>query len=140
MMMQLKKQALTVADLLEYLRVAGYGDAAQVGIAVLEPCGQISVFPISQARGVTTGDLHLQTNYETLPITLVLDGQVQTENLQRGHFEKAWLDRALQTLQAAPKELLLLTVNHKGEAQAQWKDPKKPLQFFPLIKPEEVRW
>lgn len=77
----LKKMGLSVSDLMEAARVGGQQDIAQVGTAVLEPSGHISVFPKAQARPVTPADLKLRCEPEGLPLPLILDGEVHSGNL-----------------------------------------------------------
>src|SRR5690625_4090858 len=83
----------TVDDLMEQLRVLGYPNIQDIEFAVLETNGQLSVVPKSQKRPVHAADLGVSTQYEGLPAPLVVDGEIDTENLQRIGLDKTWLQR-----------------------------------------------
>ena len=88
---QLRKSAVDLNDLMEAIRTGGVLDPAEVGTAVLEPGGQISVFPKAANRPLTPADMGLTVASEGLPLPLVMDGEVQRENLKRGRLTEAWL-------------------------------------------------
>ena len=56
---EMRKTAMTLNDLMEALRTGGALDPSQVGTAVLETAGHVTVFPKAQARPVTPEDMHL---------------------------------------------------------------------------------
>ena len=88
---ELKKLCLSLSDLLEGLRSGGVLNPAEVGTAVIEANGNISVFPRSSNRPVTTGEMRIDAGYEGMPMILIMDGRIQPDNLkQSGHDEK-WL-------------------------------------------------
>lgn len=78
---ELSNLYFNINDLLEQLRVKGYPDIKDVEFAILETEGQLSVVPKSDKRPVTPKDLTLTADQEKLPITLVIDGKIVSENL-----------------------------------------------------------
>ena len=57
---QMRKAAMTLNDLMEALRLGGALDPSEVGTAVLETGGHMTVFPKAQARPLTPEDMGLQ--------------------------------------------------------------------------------
>lgn len=91
----LKKNCYNLTDLLEELRLKNVPNIADVEFAVLETNGQLSVFPKSQNRPTTPKDFMLKTPYEGLPLTLIMDGNLNHKNLQLGNKDLAWLKSEL---------------------------------------------
>ena len=75
----LEKLCFNLNDLLEELRTGGVLSPTEVGTAIMETSGKLSVFPTSQKRPVTPEDMKLKTGYEGIPLTLILDGAAGTE-------------------------------------------------------------
>jgi uncharacterized membrane protein YcaP (DUF421 family) len=137
---QLDKNALPVADLLEQIRLAGYPDITEVGAAIFEPSGQMSVFPISQKRPATTQELGIQTAYETVPLTLIIDGEIQTENLRHGKLSDVWLAAQLQQLELAAGQILLMSLSSQGVLHVQLRKGDAPMIFKKLDSAQEAIW
>lgn len=119
---QLRRDAVDLNDLMEAIRTGGMLDPADVGTAVLEPGGQINVFPKAGSRPLTPSDMQLDPSPEGLPLPLVMDGKVQRDNLVRGCLTEAWL--AQQAAQAGFADLngvLFLCLNRRGEMLVQGK-------------------
>ncbi|MDR3586437.1 MAG: DUF421 domain-containing protein [Desulfosporosinus sp.] len=92
---ELRKNRYNLTDLLEELRIKNVPNIADVEFAVLETNGQLSVFPKSQKRPTIPEDFHIPTQFEGLPITLIMDGKLNSTNLQQSNKDLAWLKREL---------------------------------------------
>ncbi len=137
---QLRHMALDLTDLMESLRIGGILDPSEVGTAVLEPGGQISVFPKSESRPLTPKDLNKQPGKEGLPLPLILDGLIQKGNLQKSGQDAAWLTGEIRLLGfASPEEVLFACLNTQGELLVQGKGQQKTYQRQALP-PEKVGW
>lgn len=135
---ELNRLCLSLADLLEGLRSAGYMDPAEVGTAVIEANGKISAFPRSDRRPVETGDAGIDPGYEGLPMILVMDGRVQSHNLvQSGHDEK-WLSGLLARRGLSPEAVYLASLDTKGQMLLQLRGGG--IQSFQAVDPAEVTW
>lgn len=135
---ELNRLCLSLADLLEGLRSAGYMDPAEVGTAVIEANGKISAFPRSDRRPVETGDAGIDPGYEGLPMILVMDGRVQSHNLvQSGHDEK-WLSGLLARRGLSPEAVYLASLDTKGQMLLQLRGGG--IQSFQAVDPAEVAW
>lgn len=87
----LYKSMFNLDDLLIELRLKNYPNPHDVEFAFLEPNGQVSVIPKSQARPVTPADLGIETEYEGRPVVLVEDGNMLEDNLRSNKLTKEWL-------------------------------------------------
>ena len=94
----LEKLCFNLNDLLEEMRTGGILTPTEVGTAIMETSGKLSVFPKSQNRPVTPQDLNLSTGYEGIPLTLVMDGKLCKSNLLLCGRDGAWVIRHLQRL------------------------------------------
>jgi len=96
----LRKEMYTLNELLEQLRINGTANIWDVEFAILETNGQLSVIPKSQRRPVCPEDLKIPTQYEGLPLDLVVDGAVIQKNLEKAGLNINWLRKELSKLGA----------------------------------------
>jgi len=137
---RLQEMSITLADLMEELRLDGVMDPSEVGVAVLETSGKVTAFPKTAYRPVTTQDLGLKLPREGLPMTLIMDGKVQKDNLRRGKLSDEWLGEQMKALGfASPKDVLLMYVSTAGMVMAQGKG-KGEVKSRQGLSPQEVRW
>lgn len=137
---QMRHVGVTLSDLMEDLRTGGVLDPSEVGTAVLETGGQVNVFPKAEHRPLTPRDMNMQPAQEGLPLTLILDGQVQQQNLHRGKLTENWLHQQLQSLGFdQPKQVLFMCVNTQGLLMAQGKG-RTEMQSLQAFAPEKAGW
>ena len=137
---QLRKSSFTLSDLMEELRMGGVLDPAEVGTAVLETSGAVSVFPKAANRPVSPADLGLQAAPQGLPLPLVMDGKVNLPNLRRGGLTESWLVQALKSLGYASAEpVLFCCLNTQGQLMVQGKG-KERVQFLQAQDAGEAGW
>ncbi len=137
---QMRKSAMDLNDLMEAIRTAGILDPAEVGTVVLEPGGQMNVFPKADFRSVSPHDMALKVPREGLPLPLVLDGLIQRDNLTRGHLTEAWLrETARDCGYSDLSEVLFLCLNTQGEMLIQGKGSTKT-DLKSVLEPERVVW
>ncbi|MDR2504722.1 MAG: DUF421 domain-containing protein [Oscillospiraceae bacterium] len=105
----LDKLGITVSDLLEELRAAGYATIEDVHTAILETSGKMSVFNTA------------------VPVPLILSGQIMPAHLKRVARDEAWLHCKLagagisavaDVALCQADENLRLVVYRKGEDEA----------------------
>ncbi|WP_035292081.1 DUF421 domain-containing protein [Clostridium sp. KNHs214] len=92
---ELRHQRINVNDLMEELRLNGYFDIQDIEYAILETSGQLSIIPNSQLTPVKRQDLGINVPQEKLPITLILDGKINEENLSKTNKNMNWLNNQL---------------------------------------------
>lgn len=88
---ELTRLRYNLNDLLEQLRLKDMPNIADVEYAILETSGKLSIIPKSQKRPVNPEDLKLETPYEGLPVTLIVDGVLKDKNLSRLNLTQDWL-------------------------------------------------
>ena len=135
---ELDRLCLSLNDLLEGLRAAGFQDPAEVGTAIVEANGGISAFASGDARAPKTAELGIATDYEGLPLPLILSGRVQRSNLALTGKDEAWLRALLTELGAAPGDAYLALLDTRGELTVILKDGGR--RQVAALAPEEVKW
>lgn len=119
---ELYRLRYNINDLLEQLREKGAPDVADVEYAILETSGQLSLIFKSDKRPVQPKDLNIAPEYEGLPITLIIDGQVIEENLVKAQKEEAWIQNELIGAGInSVKDVLFATLDSHGQLYYQLK-------------------
>jgi uncharacterized membrane protein YcaP (DUF421 family) len=88
---ELKNNRFNLNDLLEELRLQGYYNIEDIEYAILETSGQMSIIPKTNLEPATKEDLKIKYTQDKLPITLILDGKINTNNLKIIKKNKSWL-------------------------------------------------
>lgn len=135
---ELNRLCLSLADLLEGLRCAGFLDPAEVGTALIEANGNISAFADSRSRPVSPRDLHLDTGCEGLPLILIMNGRIQENNLARAKKDASWLEALLMGRGLAAGRVYLASLDTGGILSLQLMDDA--MLRFRAMQPGEVSW
>lgn len=134
----LNKLCLSLSDLLEGLRGAGYLDPTRVGTAVVEANGTISAFDPAEQRPPGMREMGLSCAYEGLPAILIMDGRVQDNNLKLTGRDERWLRAMLSARGLAPESVYLASLDTQGRMTLQLKDGG--LLRFQAMEAREVEW
>jgi uncharacterized membrane protein YcaP (DUF421 family) len=121
----LRKARITIPQLLADLRVKGYPKVQDVEFAIMEEMGRLSVIPKPSYRSLTPNDIQIVPPYEGIPATVILDGQIVDDNLQRIGRDRQFLMNQLKMKgysQDAIKYLSLVTVDVNGQIQVDLND------------------
>lgn len=136
----LEKLCFNLNDLLEELRAGGILTPTEVGTAIMETSGKLSVFPLSQHRPLTPGDLGLSTGYEGIPLTLVMDGKIGKSNLPLCGQNEKWLKAQLKKLGFSKAEdVLLCYLDTDGKLTA-FPYASSPPKRMQALRQDEVIW
>jgi uncharacterized membrane protein YcaP (DUF421 family) len=120
---QLRKEMYTLNDLLEQLRIKNISNIADVEFAILETNGQLSIIPKSQKRPVNAQDLNIPTQYEGLPLDLVIDGNINYDNLKFSGLDTNWLMQKLSSFGVySVKDVLFASLDSEGNLYYQVKE------------------
>lgn len=112
---ELARLRINTDDLLEQLRAKNYANLEDVEYAILETNGQLSVIPKSQRRPVNPADLQLPTQYEGLPLNLIVDGRIVRESLAVAGLDENWLHVQLNRHGlAGPEDVFLASLDTEG--------------------------
>ncbi|RXY99448.1 DUF421 domain-containing protein [Fictibacillus sp. S7] len=93
---QMKKNKIDINQLQNLIRQKGYFSIREIDYAILETNGSISVLPKSDNQPVTRQDLKLSQEETTLPVTLIMDGTILTDNLPTAGVNEEWLLKQLK--------------------------------------------
>ncbi len=112
----MRKNRITLDELLEELRGQGYSSIQDVKYAVLENSGRLSVLPWTAHQPPTTSQLGLELQDDvTLPVILVNDGRVISRNLTACGRDEAWLRKELSRQEISSlQQVFLLTLDERG--------------------------
>lgn len=105
---EIKRIRYNISDLLEQLRIKNIPNISDVEYAILETNGEMSVIPKSQKRPTIPEDFQITTKYEGLPLTLIMDGLVQSDNLKKANVDLQWLQQELKKQQLTGFDQVLL--------------------------------
>ena len=107
----LRRTRVSLDELTGHLREKDVLDIRTVQYAILETDGNLSVFPYPKHRPASAKDAGIHPKPQYLPITIIEDGYLSKENLQKAGKDDAWLKRILQEHSTEAKDTLLLTVD-----------------------------
>ena len=93
---EMRRLRLTINELLEELRLKDYPDIKQVRYAILETSGKLSVIPYSEYETPTRKDLDINGEENTILLSLILDGKIIHENLDKLNKTQKWLKESLK--------------------------------------------
>jgi len=110
------RNRITVDELLEELRSQGCTDLSTVKYAILETSGQVSILPYTKDSPVTPKVAAMNVPDDvTLPILLINDGRIMSDNLAASGYDRNWLDKQLtQRRLTSCRQVFLLTVDEAG--------------------------
>jgi len=99
----LQATRVTMDELTGHLRQKDVLDIQSVQYAILETDGNLSVFPYPDGQS------------QNLPITIIEDGFLSRENLQKAGKDRDWLRQVCAGHQVSRRDILLLTVDDKDD-------------------------
>lgn len=126
----MKKQRLTMNDILEELRSAGYLDISDIQYAIIETNGTISIIPKSDCENVKRKDLKIKESESKIPIVLLEDGKLNKKSLKALNKDEKWLDEKLKSLNYPSRDkLFLIMIDSDGKLFIQKKNQKDKEDF-----------
>ncbi len=125
----LKQLNITIDDLSESIRSAGYFSFAEIDYAIMETTGTVTVMPKPESSPATCGDLKIDKEPTSLPLTIICEGNFMEENLKLTQKTKEYFLKILKSKKInSIKNILLLTITKQGEIFFQEKN--KPYKVF----------
>ena len=107
----LRKTRISLDELTGHLREKDVLDIRAVQYAILETNGNLSVFPYPKEKPASAKDAGIQVRQQSLPITIVSDGELMAHNLKLAKKDERWLKSILQQHHTSLQETWLLTVD-----------------------------
>lgn len=111
----LKSARINLDELTGQLRAKDVLDIRTVQFAILETSGDLSVFPYPKEKPASAKDAGVQATGQHLPVTVVEDGYLSRENLERAKKDKKWLEKVLSQHNCGIQDTFLLTVDESGQ-------------------------
>jgi len=93
---ELRYQRFNINDLLEELRLKGYFNLSDIQYAILETSGELSILPKTGQSNATKDDLNITITQESLPVPLIMDGNINYKNLILLKKDETWLNNILK--------------------------------------------
>ena len=120
---EMVKNRFTVDELMEELRVVGVTDLETVKYAVLETTGRISVILRKEEQPPTAADLGVSVEENGLPVIVLRDGRILTENLKVRNLSDQWLGQQLSGRKIEDiSQVFLMTVDEAGKVYLSLKE------------------
>jgi len=107
----LEKTRVTLDELTGHLREKDVLDLKSVQYAILETNGNLSVFPYPKERPATAREAGIQARKQYLPLTIISDGKLLEDNLQKSKKDLSWVRKVLAQKDATIQDTWLLTVD-----------------------------
>ena len=109
----LRRTRVTLDELSGHLREKDVLDFQSVQYAILETDGNLSVFPFPKEAPASAKDAGIPVKPQYLPVTVVSDGCLIRENLERSGKDQQWVEKVLAEKGATLRQTLLLTVDRE---------------------------
>ena len=123
---ELKALNMTLNDLYEALRIAGYFSIDDIAFAIVETNGNLSILPNSSCTPPTAADMNIQTDKSYVNLILINDGKIITENLNYFGLDETFLRKSLARQNITDvKSVMIYTLNPSGSVYLQQKNGKK---------------
>lgn len=111
----LETAKISIAKLLEHCRLKNCFDINELGCAILEPSGDISVLLKENYQPITSSDLKQDikknTKKQTYHYEIIVDGSLNESELKRAKRSKIWLNTYLKDLNKNIEDISLLSLD-----------------------------
>ncbi|MEB3102891.1 DUF421 domain-containing protein [Ferviditalea candida] len=93
----LERSHFSLIELLATFRTGGYPNIQDIEYAILEPNSEISIIPKKDVVSLTPRHLKLDVDNKGLPISVVVEGKIQHNNLKIIDKDENWLMKQLES-------------------------------------------
>ncbi len=93
---ELRRLRYNLNDLLEQLRLKNFSNLEDIDYAILETSGQLSVIPKAENKPVTIKDMDFNPRIYHMPVTVIIDGRLNSDNLHKVGLSNDWLQNELK--------------------------------------------
>ncbi|WP_025717086.1 DUF421 domain-containing protein [Paenibacillus sp. 1-18] len=111
----LKKERLTLDELMEQLRSKNVFKVSDVEFAIMETSGEINVLLTKDKQPVTLKDLNMLQLPEKEPTAIIMDGKVMEQQMAYMGITQQWLDAKLKEKSLTVKDVFFAQVDPQGE-------------------------
>lgn len=111
----MKRMRVTVADLMEVLRIQNVFHIDQVAYAILETNGQLSVLLKPEYQTATAADLDKHPADDGIPALVINDGRLLKEGLALSGASQEAVEQILKSQRLTYKQVFLMTMDKTGK-------------------------
>ena len=111
----LRRTRVTLDELCGHLREKSVLDIRTVQYAILETNGSLSVFPYPKFSPANAKDAGVKASPQSLPITLIEDGQLLKQNLILAGKQEDWVKKELEKQGLRQEDALYLSVDSQDQ-------------------------
>ncbi len=137
----LKKERVSIDELMDELRRKRVFKVADVEFAVMEPSGEINVLLTRENQPLTPRHLGIRVAPEQEPQNVIMDGKIMDEPLATIGLSRAWLDTELNKLGVALENVFIGQVDAYGQLyvdlyddQIKMPEPQKKAALYAVLK------
>lgn len=114
---------ISIDDVLEQLRLAGYSSISEIDSAIIETNGQLSLIPKEESRPLTCSDINLFPSQTHVPHTIISDGKLRKRNLEGVGVSEEWLKKKLARYNITDySQVMFLSITDNKEIVLQLSD------------------
>lgn len=111
----LRANRLTLDELMEELRILGHPYLEEIHTAILETNGQLSILPYAAQQPVTAQQMGQEPQEPGLPLVIISDGRLLSQDLRGRGYSDQWLAQQLQARGlTSHRQVFLMTVDDLG--------------------------
>ncbi|KZE70017.1 MULTISPECIES: DUF421 domain-containing protein [Paenibacillus] len=111
----LRKERLTLDELMEQLRSKNVFKVSDVEFALMETSGEVNVLLTKDKQPVTLKDLNMLQLPEKEPTVVIMDGQLMEQQMAYMGLTQQWLDAKLKEKSLTVKDVFFAQVDTQGE-------------------------
>jgi uncharacterized membrane protein YcaP (DUF421 family) len=111
----LRKEKYSLDELLEQLRKKSVFRVADVEFASLDSNGELSVLLKKAKQPLRFEDVISQSKEESLPVSVIMDGKIVKENLQKVHCTEEMLLEKIKDSGHEPEEIFYAEIDQYGD-------------------------
>lgn len=120
---EMRRTRYNLNELLEQLRLKNFTDVESIDYAILETSGELSVIAKAEEKPVTKKDMNIKPEPQVFPVTLIIDGRINSENLQKAGLNDVWLLEQLKSFSIkSPKDVFLAYLGPGKQLRYQLKE------------------
>ena len=127
---ELKELNMTLDDLIELMRGCNVFKIEEIAYAIIETNGNLCVIKKSECEPPTRNDLKIKVSQNTLPVSIILDGEVMKKNVSMVGASQELINECLSKANLNNvKDVLIMTLDNSGEVYIQGKNQEKYYSF-----------
>jgi uncharacterized membrane protein YcaP (DUF421 family) len=78
------------------MRLKNFPNLEDIDYGILETSGQLSIIPKPEVKPATIKDLNIKPTVQNMPVTIIIDGRVISDNLYKIGLSNDWLSSELK--------------------------------------------